>query len=347
MNDDSILILFGGTSDERRVSVASGQNVAHALPGARLWFMSPDGAIHEVRRETLLAHERPFEIDFAPGSPVLHADVLRALDDASIRDSVFFLGLHGGEGENGTLQAQMEKRKLAFTGSGSRASAKAFDKVVAKEIAIGEGIRVAKGVTLRADRESENREVLRELFAETGPLILKPVANGSSIGLHTVRSASDIATVTAKLAALGDTAYLAETFIRGRELTIGVMQDENGCRALPPSEARTAVGRDFDYDGKYLGRGVQEITPAEISPDATRTSQKLSLTMHQALGCEGYTRTDAILTETGLVYLETNTLPGLTRASFIPQQLAAAGITFADFLSTQISVARRRNRRDG
>src|SRR6185437_9141943 len=104
-----VVILFGGTSDERRVSVASGQNIAGHLPQAKLWFLSPDGAVHETRRERLLGHERPFERDFVPDAPARYRSLRDAVADPAIRDHVFLLALHGGEGEDGTLQSALEK----------------------------------------------------------------------------------------------------------------------------------------------------------------------------------------------------------------------------------------------
>ena len=123
---------------------------------------------------------------------------------------------------------------------------------------------------------------------------------------------------------------------------MGVVQSAIGLRALPPSEVRLDPGRAFDYEGKYLARGTTEITPAEVPPEVTRATQELAQVAHRALGCEGYSRTDVILGTSGPVFLEINTLPGLTRASFLPQQLAAEGTSVVDFLRGQLDLARER-----
>jgi D-alanine-D-alanine ligase len=249
--------------------------------------------------DVLGAHTRVFEADLAvPGAPSF-ATLGDALDPAQARDAVFVLAFHGGAGEDGTVQRELERRKLAFTGSGSAAS---------------------------------------------GRVVAKPIADGSSVGLHHVRAEGEIPTVARAIAA-SKLRYIAEAFIDGRELTVGVIDDGRSVRALPVSEVRIAPGRAFDFEGKYLGHGTVEITPAEVSEAVSRAAQALAVDVHTALGCEGYSRTDVITTERGPVFLETNTLPGLTRASFLPQQLAAEKITVRGFLENQIALARRRRER--
>src|SRR5512142_207064 len=117
------IVLFGGASDERQVSVATAQNVARTLVNPLCWFWSVDGAVYDVPLAELLAHENPFEADFDPKRPAIWPDLDQALDTLPVEDPAFFLALHGGAGENGTVQAMMERRGIAFTGSGSRASA--------------------------------------------------------------------------------------------------------------------------------------------------------------------------------------------------------------------------------
>ena len=173
----------------------------------------------------------------------------------------------------------------------------------------------------------------------------KPVAGGSSVGLYHLRSLADIA-AAAKAIAAAPEVYLAEEFLAGRELAVGVVEGAGGSlRALPCSEVKLDEGFAFDYAGKYLGRGTTEVTPAEIEPAIARAAQELAMTAHRALGCEGYTRTDLIITSRGPVYLETNTLPGLTKRSFIPQQLAAEGTPVLAFLEAQVALAQARQAR--
>ena len=339
MSSSDTVILFGGSSNERRVSVASGQNVASVLTGAAAWFLAPEGAVHEVAPDELQAFQRPFESDFQPRQPPFAANIGDAFDPAR----VFFFALHGGEGEDGTLQKICEDRRIAFTGPGAAASAKAYDKEVAKQIASEAGVLIAESIHLPR-RPELARKVLRELLETHGRVVAKPVAGGSSVGLHHLVAEAQIESAASAIEATGE-AYLAEAFVSGAELTIGVVDSARGTRALPPSEVRMDAGRAFDFEGKYLGKGTREITPAEVSPEVTRAAQELALAAHRALGCEGYSRTDLIVGPRGPVFLELNTLPGLTRMSFIPQQLAAEGTPLRDFLDDQLALARKRRDR--
>jgi D-alanine-D-alanine ligase len=342
-----LILLFGGTSREHRVSVASAQYLANVLSSCRPWFMDRGGAVHECDARTLIAHQHAFERDFEPGATstsATWADLDRAvagLDPEMARSAVFVLALHGGTGEDGTLQRVFERHALAFTGSGSAASARAFDKVTAKRAVAAAGVGVVPGAVLPAGEEAAIRGALDALHAQHGALIVKPVADGSSVGLHVIRNAEDIATAAGEIARDG-CAYLAEALARGTEVTVGVIDDGDGPRALPVTEIRVDEGRVFDYEGKYLGQGTQEITPAEITPERADAASQAGITAHRALGCEGYSRSDFILVDDQPVFLETNTLPGLTAASLIPQQLGAAGIRMADFLAGQIALAIRR-----
>lgn len=334
MND--VVILFGGSSPERRVSQASAQNVASVLTEAELWFLSFAGAVYRVSAADLQAFPRPFENDFLPRGEPGFATLAKALDAGT--GKVFFLGLHGGEGEDGTVQRMLEARRLAFTGPGAAASAKAFDKELAKSIASGAGVRTVESLVLS---RTAPRRAMEGLLALHGRIVVKPVAGGSSVGLHHVGNEADVEAAAAAITGAPE-AYLAEAFVAGTELTVGVVDGESGPRALPVSEVRVQPGRAFDYEGKYLGKGTTEVTPAEVPAEVSQAAQTLALTAHRALGCEGYSRTDCIVGKDGPVFLELNTLPGLTRASFVPQQLAAEGTSLETFLDGQLALARRR-----
>jgi D-alanine-D-alanine ligase len=341
MSASDVVILFGGSSSERRVSVASAQHVADLLPEAEPLFLAQDGAVFRVPRELLLQSQRPFETDFVPAGDSAYRTLVEAAE--ALPQRVFLIALHGGEGEDGTVQRILEGRRIAFTGPGAVASAHAFDKEVAKQIASAAGVRIAQSVHL-SSRPQLIREALREMVKLHGRVVAKPVAGGSSVGLYHLSSEADVEHAASGIEALGEP-YLAEQFVAGTELTVGVVDGVSGPRPLPPSEVRLDEGRAFDFEGKYLGKGTTEITPAEVPPETTRTAQQLALDAHRALGCEGYSRTDMIVSPAGPVFLELNTLPGLTRRSFIPQQLAAEGTKVVDFLIGQIELARRRRAR--
>jgi D-alanine-D-alanine ligase len=341
MAANDVTILFGGSSSERRVAVASAQHVAQVLPEAELWFLAPSGAVHPVAPDDLANLERPFERDFKPAAAARFTSVVAALESAPRR--VYLLALHGGEGEDGTIQRMLEARRIAFTGPGADASARAMDKEVAKEVVSAAGVRIAKSVHLSKD-PGVMRKTLREMLSTHGRLVAKPVSGGSSVGLFHIRAAADLEPAAKAIEDLGE-GYMAEQFVTGPELTVGVVDRPDGTRALPASEVRVDEGRAFDFEGKYLGKGTREITPAEVPPEVSRAAQQLAMAAHRALGCEGYSRTDVIAAPDGPVFIELNTLPGLTRASFIPQQLAAEGTSMLQFLENQLELARRRRDR--
>ncbi len=336
-----IVLLFGGPTRERLVSVASAQNVATLLDRPRCCFWAADGAVFEVPGEELVRHPRPFEQEFEPRGPARWRELKLALDEFTADQPTLFLALHGGIAENGTLQGWLEERRIAFTGSGSAASRDAFDKTRAREIVSAQGVRVAEGRVVDGRDVPRARAHLLDLFDRHPRLVLKPVADGSSMGLQFLKDRDEVEPALQRLKDETQP-YLAEAFVGGTELTVGVIDHDQGLQALPCSEIRVQAGASFGYTAKYLGQGAREITPAEVAPEVTAQAQELGLRAHRALRCFGYSRTDLIVARDGLVYLETNTLPGLTRASFIPQQLAAAGIPMQSFLARQLALARRR-----
>jgi D-alanine-D-alanine ligase len=323
-------ILFGGTNKERLVSVATAQALHRALPEADLWFWSVADTVHEVGSAALLGHARPFEDEFKPGNRGMALEA--ALDKARAEDRVLVLGLHGGRAENGELQAMCEIRGVAFTGSGSASSNLAFDKLAAKRFAAIAGVAPPASLAL---------EDLDAAFAEYGRLIAKPARDGSSYGLIFANARQDL--VAIRNAARTEE-YLIEPFIAGGEATCGVLEQSDGTlTSLPPVEIVPGEGT-FDYAAKYLLKSTQEICPGRYSPEITAQLKDQALRAHRVLSCSGYSRTDFIVSAKGLVYLETNTLPGLTAASLYPKALKAQGIEFPDFLRDQIALAERRRR---
>lgn len=328
-----VTILFGGTNKERLVSVASAQALCEALPEADLWFWEADDSVHETQSKTLLGHARPFEHAFKPGGRRIASTIDQALDQAKSDGRVLVLGLHGGRAENGELQEMCEMRGIPFTGSGSASSNLAFDKVAAKRFVEIAGVVAPKGVAL---------EEIETALAEYGKLIAKPTRDGSSYGLIFVNARQDLVAVR-NAAATED--YLIEPLIPGVEATCGVLERSDGSVvSLPPVEIVPGEGT-FDYTAKYLLKSTQEICPGRFSPEISAAIMDQALKAHRALSCSGYSRTDFIVSDKGPIYLETNTLPGLTKASLYPKALKAQGIDFADFLRDQIVQAERRARK--
>jgi D-alanine-D-alanine ligase len=329
-----ITILFGGTNKERLVSVASAQALHQALPDADLWFWDAGDTVHETRSEVLLKHSRPFEDPFKPGAPSV-GRIEQALDKAKTEDRLLVLGLHGGRAEDGELQAMCEMRGVPFTGSGSASSHLAFDKIAAKRFAEIAGVKAPQGVAL---------EDMENALAQFGKLIAKPVRDGSSYGLIFVNARQDLVAVHR---AAKTEEYVIEPLIAGVEATCGVLEQLDGSViALPPIEIIPADGGfGFDYRAKYLAKATQEICPGRFVPAISAQLMDQALKAHRALSCGGYSRSDFIVSEKGPIYLETNTLPGLTKASLYPKALKAMGIDFADFLRDQIALAAKRTQK--
>jgi D-alanine-D-alanine ligase len=318
-------IFFGGESRERLVSVASAQAVAAALPDADLWFWTPDDEVFAATRDALLGHQRPFEVDFvADGERI--GTVAKALDRAGAEQRVLVPAMHGGAAENGWLGRECERRGVAFVGSGSEASRVALDKIAAKQVAADVGLQVPVTVDLSA----------AGAMLEAGQrLVAKPNVDGSSYGLIFANLPDD-------LAALEDAAarepYLIELRVDGVEATCGVIERGGEAIALPPVEIR-AAGDVFDYASKYLSKETLEICPAGFPDHVNAKLQAGALAAHKALGARGYSRSDFFVVGEDVVFLELNTLPGLTASSLLPKALAAAGIPFEVFLREQIAIA--------
>ena len=322
-----ITILFGGSNRERLVSVATAQALHQALPEADLWFWDIQDKVHVVRSKRLADHARPFEDEFNPDTPGIPLE--QALDQAKAEDRVLVLALHGGRAENGELQVMCEVRGVPFTGSGSASSHLAFDKIAAKQFAALGGVTPPSGIAL---------ENIDEAFAEYGRLIAKPARDGSSYGLIFVNAKQDL--VAVRNAARHEE-YVIEPYIAGIEATCGVLERPDGSMiSLPPIEIIPGEG-NFDYAAKYLLSSTQEICPGRFSPEVTAGLMDQAMRAHRAMSCTGYSRSDFIVSDKGLVYLETNTLPGLTKSSLYPKALKAQGIAFVDFLRDLIELAER------
>lgn len=325
-----ITILFGGLNKERLVSVASAQALHTALPEAALWFWDADDRVYATSGAALLGHERPFENPFEADGKSL-GSLPQALDLARAESRALVLGMHGGAAENGEVQAMCEVRDVAFTGSGSASSNLAFDKVAAKRFAAIFGVPIAAGIAL-ADME--------DALDKYGKLIAKPARDGSSYGLMFVNAKQDLVAVRN---AAGVEDYVVEPFIAGIEATCAVLEQVDGSVfALPPIEIVPAAG-GFDYEAKYLAKSTQEICPGRFLPEVTAQLQDFAVRAHRAMSCTGYSRSDFIVSANGLIYLETNTLPGLTKASLYPKALNAQGISFVEFLHGQIELGLRRS----
>lgn len=285
MSGFQVVVLCGGRSAEREVSLRSGAAVAKALPGSRL--------------------------------EVLEADALPAWLDP-LRHVVLPM-LHGGWGEGGGLQAELESRGIAFAGSGSVASRLCMDKVATKARLRQAGLPVADEVVFEAARPPAPDELLDRLGAA---VFIKPVDQGSSVGLHPATDRDALARV---LSALGPGRWMAEPRLVGRELTVGLLDG----RALGVVEILASAGV-YDYHSKYAPGGSRHLAPAPLPPAVAARIASAAEGAFLACGCRDFARADVILAPDGRFnILEINTLPGMTETSLLPDCAACQGIDYA------------------
>lgn len=336
-----ITVLCGGLSNERDVSLSSGTCIARALRerGHSValidLFLGFDGGEEDIDALfTSEEHNAAFAVGEAapdiesvmamrPGQGRIGPRVL----DICARGDIVFLALHGDEGENGKLQGLFDLYGIRYTGSGSLGSAVAMNKSLTKTILRQAGVSVPGGLTLHKGAGS---------YENPGfPCVVKPCSGGSSVGTTIVQGPEEYDAALA-LAFRYEDSVLAEPFIRGRELTVGVLDG----KAMPVIEIIPKSGF-YDYKNKYQPGATVELCPAPLTEEETALAQNTAETVYRALGIEAYGRCDFILdNETGVLYtLEANTLPGMTPTSLVPQMGVAMGMDFGTLCEELIRVS--------
>lgn len=306
MNKDiHVVVLMGGWSSERPVSLMSGKGVADALR-QRDWT-------------------RVTELD-------MDRDVAARLIE--LKPDVVFNALHGHPGEDGTVQGMLELMGVPYTHSGVTTSAIAIDKELTKLLLVPAGVRMPKGTMVRSESLFECDPIPR-------PYVLKPVNEGSSVGVAIVTDGSNYGNPIGRETKGPWNDFeelLAEPFIRGRELTVAVLGDEALCvTELKPHN-------DFyDFEAKYTDGVTQHICPAEVPDDIAKAMLDMALAAHRALGCKGASRSDFRWDDErgldGIYLLETNTQPGMTPLSLVPEQAAKRGISYGELVERLIAEA--------
>lgn len=300
-----VALLAGGASDEREISLASGRGAGEALRTAGFSVTEFDPA---------------------------NKKDLQALIEGNY--DVAFLCMHGKMGEDGTLQGFLEMLGLPYTGSGVWSSALAMDKVKSKLFYERAGIQTPRSVTLKTPTDMTAEEIV----ATVGDAcVVKPATEGSALGVYIVNGVDEVDAAVKKAFEL-DTSVLVETFVKGTELTIAVIGNEE-LEALPVIEI---VPRNefYDFESKYAPGGSQHVCPAPLDEDATERVQDMAKAAHRALECSGVSRSDFIMDESGAFWiLETNTLPGMTETSLLPDAGRAAGIEFPELCTRLVEYA--------
>jgi D-alanine-D-alanine ligase len=303
--DLHVVVLMGGWSSEREVSLMSGRGVAQALR-ERGW-------------------SRVTEVD-------MDRNVARVLEEH--RPDVVFNALHGHPGEDGTVQGMLDLMGIPYTHSGLSTSAIAIDKELTKLLLVPAGVRMPKGTMVRS-------ETLFEADPLPRPYVLKPVNEGSSVGVAIVTDESNYGNPIGR-----DTkgpwndfeALLAEPFVAGHELTVAVLGDE----ALCVTELKPKVGF-YDFDSKYTDGLTEHVCPAQIPDEIAQSMLDMALTAHRVLGCKGASRSDFRWDDSqgaaGIYLLEINTQPGMTPLSLVPEQARQRGISYGELVERIIAEA--------
>ena len=301
-----LALLAGGKSGEREVSLKGAAEVAKALNPQK----------YEIRR-------------YDPAT-----DLEKLAAEADTIDVAFIL-LHGPFGEDGTVQGFLDLLSIPYQGSGVLGSALAMDKNLAKILYRNNGLKVPDWYMAEKEDINNPSKVLGKLGL---PLVIKPASQGSSLGMTIARSEDEISEGLQKAFAI-DNQVMIEEFIEGREITGGVLGN-NELTAFPLVEIIPGDQYEFfDYEAKYQPGASTEICPAELDDPLTIRAQQNALTAHRALQLRGYSRTDMIITDDEIYVLETNTIPGMTPTSLLPQGAAAAGLDFAALLDRLIELA--------
>ncbi len=340
-----IVVLCGGLSMERDVSLSSGTLICRALRSlghqAVLVDMFYGLEDQDAPLGTLFENLPPIE-DFNIEEEKPDLDAVRSarkwkspsmigkgvLELCQLAD-VVFLGLHGMCGEDGRIQAALDLLGVPYTGSGYLGSALAMDKDLTKELAVAAGVRVPEGRVVKY-REQDIPSIAEGAHL---PCVIKPVDSGSSIGVAIAYSKEEIEEALYENLKLGR--VILERYIKGRELDIAVMED----RTLPIIEIIPKEGF-YDYKNKYQAGATLEICPADLPDEIAAKVSEAALKVHRKLGLGAYSRADFMLDESGEPYfLEINTLPGMTPTSLVPQEAAAAGIDYETLCQRIVDLA--------
>jgi D-alanine-D-alanine ligase len=333
-----VLVLAGGESNEREVSLNSGGAVCAALKrlghevtaldpatGGRLLPAAPNGAL-----------QLDNSVHFDKGMPVRTAEsMVSSLARARTDVDVVFIALHGGAGENGSIQNLLDLAGVKYTGSGMAASAVAMDKALTKHVMNSLAIPTPSWRPYRLSSGTDRSVVADDIANRFAlPIIVKPSDGGSTIGLTKVESADQIQTALSKAAA-ESSAVLVEEFIAGRELTVAVFEG----KSYPLVEIVPQSGL-YDYEAKYTKGKSRYLAPAEVDPVIAEALSNAAARLYDAIGCRGLARVDFLVQKSSEWFcLEINTVPGLTSLSLAPMSLGLTGIDFDRLIEKMIEAA--------
>lgn len=333
-------VLLGGTSVERDVSVLTARSVIKALGELGHEVVAADPAFNTDQFTTGILGDSsaikniPPDVSKIPGYGEFYAvDVIKYLKGQRV--DFIFNALHGGSGEDGTIQGVMDIMGLKYTGSGLLASALAMDKLSSKRLFESEGIRTPRWRYFSSGGLNGNKGIAEEIVDVFNfPVVIKPRDQGSTVGVSVVQSRDDLESSIAK--AFGySSGIIVEEYISGRELTVALLGD----RALPPVEIHPEHGI-YDYECKYIKGKSRYTVPASLSPELYDELCHLALMAFNIFNCRAYARADFRVSEDDLPFiLELNTLPGMTETSLVPKAAKAKGLSFNELVEKIIELS--------
>lgn len=329
MQTKYVAVIMGGPSAEHDTSLKTGANMVAALDKAGYKTIS-----------LLLDKDDLFYKDGVGKNGGQTLD--QVCDELIGLKATVLIALHGTFGEDGTLQAVLERYKLPYAGSKVATSVLAMNKAVSSAFYRRTDLSTPSSVVL-SDISPES--IHKALAEQPLPVIVKPASQGSSLGISLVKHPEEFAG-SLKKAFEYDGQVIVQEYIEGREFSCGVLQDGEVLKALPPTELIMTKSDFFDFKAKYSVGGTKEVTPAQVPKELTDKLQAVAKKAHLALGCSDYSRTDMIVKNNETYVIETNTLPGLTDTSLFPQQMKAAGMTMTDLMEFLVKAANRKENND-
>jgi D-alanine-D-alanine ligase len=347
MSRTKIGLIFGGVSTEHLISIRSSFFIFNTIDTARFeilpiyitpqgkWIIPSGPKPHFPNPENL--NESAFFTAFCNENEILPHSDKHLLPSLSLK--TVFIGLHGGQGEDGSIQGFLEVFGIPYTGSGVMASALAMDKLRSNQLFEKVGIPVAPFLEFNKKEVDIKRSILQ--LSIPFPIFIKPTLGGSSVNTGPAKTPEDAIKLIERIFVTEERVFLQE-LVKGTEVSIGVLEKRvNGRWEAYPLVATEIRPKSefFDFQAKYTKGGSEEITPAPIPTEVMKKLQDYTLRCHKTLGCRGYSRTDFIIRDGVPFVLETNTLPGMTGTSLIPQQAAALGIEMKDVFSSLLDLS--------
>ena len=324
MNKKNIAIVAGGDSSEAVISFKSAQQIAEVIDRDRynaytIFIKGTEWTVKQEGKSDIAIDKNDFTF---------------VENGAKVAFDCVLMMIHGTPGENGILQAYFDLIRLPYTGCRTFTSALTFDKYATKKYLEGEGVDMARGFMFRKGQQVDADALVEELGL---PMFVKPNASGSSFGVTKVKSVEQLQGAIDAAFTEGD-AILIEESINGIELGNGLIKTPSKALVFPVTEIVPKT-EFFDFEAKYTSGMSEEITPARIPDEVTERVQELSSHIYDVLGCRGIVRVDYIYSNDKLYFIEINTIPGMSQASIVPQQVRTMGLELRDVLTLEIEDA--------